>query len=84
MVIGLVGKNLVHYKHSNDKAKRPPILLTRKVVLEKFLQEQRAILTPGAARPVALPAKSAGLPRIRRAGLKASVGMTKPKPTRAD
>ena len=84
MVIGLVGKRLVHYKHSKDQAKRPPILLTRKVVLEKFLQEQRAILIPDTARPVAPPAKSAGLPQIRRAGLKTSVNMNKPTPMRAD
>ena len=46
--IGLVGKRLVHYKHYKAKAKRPPTQLSGKAALEKFLQQQRAILLPGA------------------------------------
>jgi hypothetical protein len=50
--IGLVGRTLVHYKHFKGLAKRPPILLSGKDALEKFLQEHRAVLLPD---PVRLP-----------------------------
>ena len=42
--IGQVGKTLVHYKHYKGGNKRPPILLSNKGVLERFLQENDAIL----------------------------------------
>ncbi len=46
--IGLVGKRLVHYKHYNLKIKRPNVLLSNKIVLERFLQLNDAILLPEA------------------------------------
>jgi hypothetical protein len=42
--IGLVGKTLVHYKHYRDDVQRAPVSLTRKVVLEKYLVENGAVL----------------------------------------
>jgi hypothetical protein len=42
--IGLIGKTLVHYKHFKDNAKRAPISLTAKKVLEKYLKENKATL----------------------------------------
>ncbi len=42
--IGLVGKTLVHYKHFKGEAKRSPISLSGKAVLEKFLMVHKAIL----------------------------------------
>ena len=50
--IGLVGKTLVHYKHFKTAAKRSPVSLTGKVTLEKYLQEQQAILLPQQLRAV--------------------------------
>jgi hypothetical protein len=42
--IGVVGKTLVHYKHFKGDAKRCFISLSGKVVLERFLKAQGAIL----------------------------------------
>jgi hypothetical protein len=42
--IGMVGKLLVHHKHSKDKARRTPISLTSKTQLEGFLQKKKAVL----------------------------------------
>jgi hypothetical protein len=42
--IELVGKTLVHYKHYKGGNKRPPILLSSKGVLERFLVENDAML----------------------------------------
>jgi hypothetical protein len=39
-----VGKTLVHYKHYKGGNKRPPILLSTKGVLDRFLQANDAIL----------------------------------------
>jgi hypothetical protein len=44
--IGLIGKTLVHYKHYKGQMKRSPVSLLSKVALEKFLQENRAVLVP--------------------------------------
>lgn len=49
--IGLVGRTLVHYKHYKGLAKRPPILLSGKQTLEKFLQTHCAVLLPENAVP---------------------------------
>jgi hypothetical protein len=43
--IGLVGKTLVHYKHFKGQLKRSPVSLTGKVVLEKYLRQNKAVLT---------------------------------------
>ncbi len=48
--IGHVGKTLVHYKHYKAQTKRPPIRLSNKVVLERFLQKNDAILLREASR----------------------------------
>ena len=48
--IGHVGKTLVHYKHFSAQTKRPPIRLSNKGELEKFLQENDAILLRAASR----------------------------------
>jgi hypothetical protein len=47
--IRLVGKTLVHYKHYQGQAKRPPILLIGKTVLDRFLQQHDAVLLPEPA-----------------------------------
>ena len=44
--IGMVGKRLVHYKHVSPKIKRSNALLSTKAALEKFLQENNAVLVP--------------------------------------
>ena len=49
--IGLVGKTLVHYKHYKPAAKRPPVLLSGKWVLEEFLQKNEAVLVEEAPSP---------------------------------
>jgi hypothetical protein len=43
--IDLVGKRLVHYKHFKGKTKRAPISIVAIRVLEKYLQENDAVLT---------------------------------------
>jgi len=48
--IGHVGKTLVHYKHYKAQTKRPPIRLSNKGTLERFLQENDAILLRAASR----------------------------------
>lgn len=48
--ISQVGKTLVHYKHYKDGNKRPPVLLSNKGVLERFLRENDAILHPEPSR----------------------------------
>jgi hypothetical protein len=47
--IELVGRTLVHYRHYTGMAKRPPILLSSKLALEKFLKRQRATVIEAAA-----------------------------------
>jgi hypothetical protein len=48
--IAHVGKTLVHYKHYKAQTKRSPVRLSNKGVLEKFLQDNDAILLRGSAR----------------------------------
>lgn len=47
--IELVGRTLVHYRHYTGLAKRPPILLSSKLALEKFLKRHRATVIDAAA-----------------------------------
>ena len=42
--IGLIGKTLVHYKHYKGQMKRSPVSLLNKSALERFLQENQAVL----------------------------------------
>ena len=42
--IGLIGKTLVHYKHYKGDIPRAPISLVGKLVLEKYLIENEAVL----------------------------------------
>jgi len=42
--IGLIGKTLVHYKLYKGKTGRAPVSLARKKVLEKYLQDNKAVL----------------------------------------
>lgn len=42
--IGLIGKTLVHYKHYKGGFQRAPLSLAGKVVLEKYLIENEAVL----------------------------------------
>ncbi|MHB8523374.1 MAG: hypothetical protein ACYDH9_21825 [Limisphaerales bacterium] len=42
--IRLIGKTLVHYKHYRGDVQRAPISLAGKVVLEKYLIENQAVL----------------------------------------
>jgi hypothetical protein len=51
--IGLIGKTLVHYKHYKGEMKRSPVSLLNKGALERFLQNNRAVLVQP---PPALPA----------------------------
>ena len=52
--IGLIGKTLVHYKHYKGEMKRSPVSLLNKDVLERFLQDNQAVLVqqqPAMSRP---------------------------------
>ncbi len=49
--IGLIGKTLVHYKHYRGDVPRAPISLAGKLVLEKYLFENDAVLVQSQARP---------------------------------
>lgn len=42
--IGLIGKTLVHFKHYKGQMKRSPVSLLNKKALEKFLQDNEAVL----------------------------------------
>ena len=42
--ICLIGKTLVHYKHYKGEMKRSPVSLLNKDALERFLQDNRAVL----------------------------------------
>jgi len=42
--IGHVGKTLVHYKHYKGQMKRSPVSLLNKNALERFLQDNQAVL----------------------------------------
>ena len=42
--IGLIGKTLVHYKHYRGQMKRSPVSLLNKDALERFLQDNQAVL----------------------------------------
>jgi len=44
VLIGLVGKTLVHYKHFRNANKRPPTLFTAKEELGRVLSTNKAIL----------------------------------------
>ena len=44
LLIKLVGKRLVHYKHFKGKNHRAPISLSGKEVLEKYLKVKKGIL----------------------------------------
>jgi hypothetical protein len=44
VLIGQVGKLLVHYKHYRGKDPRGPTSLSAKTQLEKFLRENKAVL----------------------------------------
>jgi hypothetical protein len=70
--IGHVGKTLVHYKHFSAQTKRPPIRLSNKLELEKFLQQNDAVLLRAAARLSTPAGVSSRLAPSRRllAGLK--------------
>ncbi|MBI3881768.1 MAG: hypothetical protein HY301_17100 [Verrucomicrobia bacterium] len=49
--IGQVGKTLVHYKQFQGKTPRAPVSLTNKIALEKYLQEQKAVLLKRKSAP---------------------------------
>jgi hypothetical protein len=42
--ISLIGKTLVHYKHYKGEMKRSPVSLLNKDALERFLQDNQAVL----------------------------------------
>jgi hypothetical protein len=42
--IGLIGKTLVHYKHYKGQMKRSPVSLLNRTALERFLQDNQAVL----------------------------------------
>ena len=46
LLIGLIGKTLVHYKQYKGGIPRAPVLLAGKAVLEKYLIEHKAVLVP--------------------------------------
>ena len=46
VIIGTVGKRLVHYKYYKGDTKRPPSSLANLAVLEKFLKDNKAMLRP--------------------------------------
>jgi hypothetical protein len=54
--IGLIGKTLVHYKHYKGVMKRSPVSLLNKEALERFLQENRAVLVQRQAAQRPTPA----------------------------
>jgi hypothetical protein len=43
--IGIVGKRLVHYKHFKGQAKRAGLSIVSIPALEKYLEENNAVLT---------------------------------------
>jgi len=45
--ISMVGKLLVHYRHSRNKAHRVPISLSSIAELQAFLLEKKAVLVGG-------------------------------------
>lgn len=45
--IGLIGKTLVHYKHFKGGVQRSPVSLAGKIVLEKYLLDNKAVLVKG-------------------------------------
>lgn len=59
--IGLIGKRLVHYKLFKGQAKRAPICLSNKEVMEKYLKQSKAILIlqppPVSVPPVRISAR---------------------------
>ena len=42
--ISLISKTLVHYKHYKTQMKRSPVSLLNKDALERFLQDNQAVL----------------------------------------
>ena len=47
--VELVGRTLVHYRHYTGLVKRPPILLSSKLALQKFLRRHRAVIVGASA-----------------------------------
>ncbi len=45
--VDLVGKHLVHYKLIKRDAKRTPMSLSNKKVVEKYLKDNKAVLVQG-------------------------------------
>jgi len=45
--VDLVGKHLVHYKLIKRDAKRTPMSLSNKRVVEKYLKDNKAVLVQG-------------------------------------
>lgn len=85
LLIGLVGKTLVHYKHYRLAVKRPPVQLSGKRVLEQFLQQHEAVLLPSPALPAAVAGKgsrSAG--KSCRPAKNGRTVMAKPEPMGVD
>lgn len=80
--IGLVGKTLVHYKHYNAAARRPPVQLAGKGRLEQFLRRNEAVLLSDAPKPAPdsqVRSDAKFPPRKPKKG----VAMTKPPARRA-
>lgn len=55
VLVGLVGKTLVHYKLYRPDEKRPPVQLARQQQLRSFLQKNRAVLLK---EPTEVPAQA--------------------------
>jgi hypothetical protein len=57
VLVGLVGKTLVHYKFYRQDDKRPPVQLARQQQLRRLLQRKRAVLQQD---PVGAPSQIGG------------------------
>jgi hypothetical protein len=62
VLIGLIGKRLVHYKHFRSNSPRAALSLTGKEALQEFLRKNKAVLSK--RKPA--PAKPAGRQRSAR------------------
>jgi hypothetical protein len=49
VLVGLVGKTLVHFRFYRHEDKRPPVQLARQEELKLFLRRNRALLRPDLA-----------------------------------
>jgi hypothetical protein len=67
--IAMVGKRLVHYKNFKGLAKRAALSIASIPVLEKYLEENEAILIQSAPPPVPVAAPE---PSSRRATSKSA------------